>query len=395
MDKLSKKIESIFVLIMFAIVFQGAALAAGGTPDVTSEDISTLREDMNAAISELNGKIQGLDAARKSSASISGKVFIGYEQNQVPNGTIPQFSLSRAYLDFKNSFSRDTAVRVTTDIERVTIMTTTNDATKADTRYDVFLKYAYFDLNNLGVPFVGLNTLRLGQAPTFWIDYMEKFWNYRYVQKTMTDYYSLFTSADIGVSALGLLNFADLGIPGLNQIEYASTYMNGTGYKKPDNNYEKDFALRVNTSPLSWVDGNGNLGKVTVGLGYFSGSRDQSALTSWLNCVTAMMALESQWPAKAVLFAELASPNMVEKGITGQGISAGGQYEIIPDLNVFARFDGYADDVTKMRALKQLSIAGLEYCFGDNVKLALDQQQEFQSGGLTTQKYSLHSQVMW
>ncbi|MBU0573186.1 MAG: hypothetical protein ABIJ26_08430 [Candidatus Margulisiibacteriota bacterium] len=353
-------------------------------------DMQDLKEEINQALAELKGEITKVKDDSGKSASVSGRAYISYTNDLKDNGAPSAFDISRVYLDVKKKLDRGADARFTTDIARESLLKDTSG--KTATYYYVYLKYAYFGLNNiplseflpLGVPYS--LTLRVGQSATHWIDYMQNYWTFRYVAKTMTDHYKLFTSADLGVAALGSLDLALLGVPGLGQINYHATFMNGSGYKEAEGNPEKNFAIRLDSVPYSY-----NSGKVTVGLGAYAqdvsiNGGDNDGLFKSLNL---MAAWDFSFPGNGRLFTEYARATKIE------GLSAGGQYEFLPDWVVFGRIDSYDKDMSKSGDTYGLNIYGVEYKWGKNIRLALDYQNETQKGADKTKILALHSEVKW
>lgn len=306
------------------------------------------------------------------STVVSGRFFIGFEDGQL-SGNKPEFVVSRAYIDLKRDIDSNMAVRLTTDVDR-------SGTIEGDTRYEVFLKYAYFDFKNLGVPVIGLDTLRAGQSPTNWINIVENYWNYRYVQKTMMDYFGVYSTADLGVSALGSLN---LGVPGLTKVDYQGTIMNGSGYKSAETNYQKDYALSFKTDAISW----GEKDKVSAAVDYYI--KDLGGAVSPITVVNALFAVQSTFPARWILFAEYGNPT------DKLGFSVGGQYEVLPKVNLFGRLDSFDPNTNVNGNEKNLDIGGLEYGFSDSVKMSLDYQNELTAGTDTMKKASVHFDIKW
>jgi hypothetical protein len=365
---------------------------AAAAPGVTADQLTELKEDINVVIADLNSKIDGVKSAQKAGATVAGRAYIYYQKDQL-NKTANKFDIDRVYIDFKQKLDRDVAVRFTTDIGRETYLTsvTLNGGTlttKSDTRLQVYLKYAYFDLNNLskywGIPYLGLETIRVGQSATHWIDFMQSYWKPRYVAKTVTDRYKFFDSADLGLALLGSLNFSELGLPLLTTINYHATLMNGSGYKSGESNSGKDLGLRLD-SVVTDFDGN----KVTVGLGYLAEDVSLSfpKLDGIVKKATVMAAWQFSFPADGLLFAEYA--NQLES--SNGGLSVGGQYMVLEDVNLIGKLDNFKNSGVEY----QWQVLGLEYLWGKNLKLALDYQNETKDGKDNARTINLHSEVKW
>ncbi|MBU0762166.1 MAG: cell envelope integrity protein TolA [Candidatus Altiarchaeota archaeon] len=323
-------------------------------------------------------------------AGIFGKAYISYVNDLMENGQPNQFDISKVFIDYRNDLDGDVSVRFSTDIKRQTYLTS---AATSESNINVYLKYAYFTLNDvyledylpIGVPY-SMN-IRIGQSPTHWIGFMEKFWNFRYVSKTLTDQYSLFPTADLGIAALGALDFSDIEIPGLEELNYHFTFMNGNGYMLPEDNPEKNLALRLDTQPV-YRDEYNNL---TVGVGFYA--RDLSITggenSDLFKALNVMGALQFESPSDGVIFAEYA------RATNQEGMSFGGQYGVGENFALFGRLDNYDMDRSTSGVDYTKSIYGIAYNWGENVKLALDYQNEQKNGADSVKIIGVHSQVAW
>src|SRR3989339_694943 len=371
----------IVAMLSFGFVSQAKAVDSMGADEdqVTANQMADYKEDVNKAIADLNSKIQAVDAKVDKGATVSGRAYIAYESWLKNAGAAPtiynKFAIHRVYLDYKKSLADDAAVRITTDMGNESTLSAQNN---------IYLKYAYFDLSNFSkhVPLtslIGLQTVRLGQSATHWIDFMQEFWTFRYVEKTLTDYYSFFGSgsADLGLAALGSFNL--LG----NALDYHFTLMNGADYKSAETNTSKNIALKIKAQPFAW-----DKNKVTVAAGYVYEGLDLSSFNTGTATkkLTAMAALNF---ARGILFAEYA--NNADSSTTPGGTSVGGQYELVGNTNLFGRLDNYK----KSGSNYVYTIAGLEYNWGKNVKLALDYRNETKDGADYNNVMAVNTRVKW
>ena len=328
-------------------------------------------------------------ASTAGDVALSGTAFIYYEDNQMPgNTTAAKFDISRVYLDFKKALEGNAAVRVTTDIERINPVTKVSPET-TDGRFDLFLKYAYFELNSLNIPLIGLNTLMLGQSSTHWTGVVENFWKFRYIQKTMMDYFGIFTTADLGLAAKGQLN-------AIGPVNYHATLMNGSGFKAAETNPEKNFAVTFSGDPLTLDKSN----KISAALGVYvkdvpvDGKSPNHGETSDLyNSINGLAAWQFTNIGNGVLFAEYMLGN--NAGSLSDGLSVGGQYEIWPSVNLLARVDDYDPSADQSNDHRVLDIFGVEYKWGTDVRMALDWQCETTGDAPVSKKTSLHTEVKW
>ncbi|MBN2058197.1 MAG: hypothetical protein JW782_05335 [Candidatus Saganbacteria bacterium] len=315
---------------------------------------------------------------------IQGRAYI-YWQNDLSGNTADRFDINRLYLDLKHDLDADAAVRVTTDIARETYDQDSGSA--ADTRLHVYLKYAYVELNELDkrLPFIGLRTIRLGQSATHWIDFMQKYWQFRYVAKTLTDENSFFHSADMGLVFLGRIDLDRSLFYGDNSLSYQATLMNGEGYKEGELNPGKDVALRLAFSSRNEATGQQFTlagGALIEDLRAFESVAPEPATK-----LTVMAAYQLPQPARLLLFIEYANQLSSPVG----GTSLGGQIGLGPQLNLFVRVDRFR----QVTGQQDLQVVGLEYPWGKDLKLALDYQREVHDGQAAAQLLSLHAQVNW
>lgn len=367
---------------------EGGAEDYSSAGETASSDVEELREEVTDAIAALNSKIVGVEKKTDKGAAVAGRAYIYWNLKDLTSSpTYNKMDISRMYLDFKKNLAKDCKVRFTTDIARETYDQAAG--TDDDTRVHVYMKYAYYEMGNLGthwnLPVVGLQSLTIGQSATHWIDFMQKYWKFRYVLKTLTDNYSLFSSADFGIAAKGLLKFADLGIPGINNVEYHGILMNGSGYKSAENNAGKDIGLTLKMKPVAW----GKKDYVTIAAG---GLIEDMGLTSFnfSDCtkkLSAMGAYNFTKPIKGILFAEYANQLESETG----GIAVGGHVQVAPDTNLFGRVDSY----NKSGDQYSQQIVGVEYNWGKNVKLALDYHLETKNSAEDTAQVAIHTRVKW
>lgn len=341
-------------------------------------DLAEFKEEINMALANLNEKIASTNEKFGKGATVNGEVFFSYliKDLKSPSSSVNAFDVSRVYIDVKKSLSRNASARVTTDVLRETTAK----------QLDFYLKYAYFSLDDLGVPYIGLQNAIFGQQATHWIDFMQKYWRFRYVAKTLTDHYSLFSSADIGIGLKGAWNFSALQIPGLPNLEYHAILVNGEGYKagESSSNPGKDLAVTLKTTPL-WFDVK-DLVTVAIGGMIEDISLSKFDFSAPKKDFTAMLAYEFTRHGEGVVFAEYACQDA-----STYGASLGGQIGLIADVNLLVRYDSYK----KAKVDYIQYIGGLEYLWGSNIRLALDYQHELKGSADNSKKLSLHTSVKW
>jgi hypothetical protein len=121
----------------------------------------------------------------------------------------------------------------------------------------LYIKKAYIEAK-----ITPLFNVRVGAADMPWIPYAENFYNYRWVEKTLTDALGQGTGADWGIHASG----ADSS----GMFNYATSIVNGNGYKAaPDNGINNrsksmDFEGRIGFQPIRHLN---------IGVGAYTGKK--------------------------------------------------------------------------------------------------------------------------
>ena len=177
----------------------------------------------------------------------SGVVFgnYGFRTDSAAKATLGgsspnNFTVERAYLNFRMPAGENGAIRITTDVFQ-----NTNNATNGYyAGWAVRIKYGYLQYTGLKNSFgAGSNlTGRIGVLHTVVIDHQEGFWP-RYLGQVAAERNGFFSSADAG--AAGLLTLGD------KWGEIYGTITNGPGYTSFDRDRFKDFALRVSLTPFA------------------------------------------------------------------------------------------------------------------------------------------------
>src|SRR5215216_1459697 len=179
---------------------------------------------------DFSGVIFGNYGYRTDSAAKAG---LG---GQNPN----QFTVERAYLNFRMPAGENGQIRITTDVFQ-----NTNNATNGFYQgWAIRIKYGYLQYTGLKDNFAAGSSLtgRIGVLHTVIIDYQESFWP-RYLQQVAVERNGFFSSADAG--AAGVLTLGNkLG-------ELYATVTNGPGYTSFERDRFKDFALRASLTPLA------------------------------------------------------------------------------------------------------------------------------------------------
>jgi hypothetical protein len=172
------------------------------------------------------------------------------------------FYFDRTYINIKASLSSQITARLTPDVYSVT------DG-NGKTQYFTQMKYAYFDYTPLNTDDGLALTFSLGMIPNQWISNIEKYYGYRGVAKTFTDYswvtgqkilknsvtgkaYSVVTSTGSFFSSSDIGLTTKLSLP----KKYADLYvsiLNGNGFRNEgfDQNRFKDVMVTGFIYPLA------------------------------------------------------------------------------------------------------------------------------------------------
>jgi hypothetical protein len=134
------------------------------------------------------------------------------------------FQFRRIYLYYDHSISEKFAAQ---------FLLEANDKAFTDGKHGVFVKTAYVEWKEL----IPLGSVALGMVPTptwSW-GVSEKVWNYRSIEKTITDFRGLGSASDIGIAVRG--KFDEGGT-----VNYVAMIGNGSGQKPESNKYKKYYA---------------------------------------------------------------------------------------------------------------------------------------------------------
>ncbi len=244
----------------------------------------------------------------------------------------------------------------------------------ANGSYLAFLKYAYLELENMGIN--GL-TLNLGQIPTPWIGFSDKFVGMRWWSPAFTDRHKMLNSADRGLS----LSYK---LPS-KYGEVVLAAVNGEGYKKPEDTKMKDFMARISIKPLPEMD-------IIKGfmlhyyLGYGKANTDKTDIDA--ESKRQRMIFGLSFDSDYILL--LGEYTMTENGFdsestkvaNGAGYSISSRLKLEKLLNsnstgIFFRFDNYDPNTDKEKDGKSIIIVGPYYYFvNDRAAIGLNYTKE-------------------
>jgi len=241
--------------------------------------------------------------------SVDGVLFSHFGVDLSDDDLASDFDVDRAYLTFRRDIGDDFAVRVTTDVGRVS---------EDDAKLSLFVKYAYAEWKGA----LPGTTLRFGAAAMPFPGYYDTFWGHRYVSKSFTDANKLLKTSDFGVHALGQA--------GDGLLDWQLSVVNGEGQASEEADADKSVITRVSIDPLTGRDAG------------------QLPLTVTLSQDVLMDSPRTVYGG-AVGFANEATTVWVEyigtleSGITGTGYSATVVQGLGP-VNLLARYDHVDQD---------------------------------------------------
>lgn len=185
-----------------------------------------------AAVAGICAPAQASDA-EIGETTFGGKVFLDTTHlDQSKSGKRTDASgngadLTRLYLDLDHRFSQVWSTHLTTDINWLRNASPT----------DLWVKRAY-----LQGAFSKAFVLRLGSADMPWAGFVNGWSGYRYVDKELVTRLQYGASADWGVHVLGAAG--DSG-----QLQYATSMVSGSSFKRPRTGDRPDFEARVAWQP--------------------------------------------------------------------------------------------------------------------------------------------------
>jgi len=358
------------------------------TPAVQEEDIASVKEEMNQAVTDLKNQLETVKQDN-SDVKVSGELRFAWQKGMQNVNIKDNFDVTRAYLTFKKKLSGDANVRITLDVSRLTAASTGGvTTTVSPQRLFDFLKYAYVELPLLqpsSTQIIPISvTGKIGLQHNMWIDWVEHIWNNADVMKVFADNEGVMSSSDFGLGLTGKMTLPYLP----NDVEYHTVMMNGTGYGAQETNSDKDWGLRLNTDVYT----SDMLGTVTVGGYIYARNYLFNTNTSWAQTkktAGALVALKNDDYGN--VYAEYL------KGNGQDGYSIGGYLTPMPSvikLGVLARVDSYdPNNLLGNPVLTNRTLYGIFYNFNKETKVALDVQSS-QVGSAATQTIAyMHTDV--
>lgn len=260
--------------------------------------------------------------ADSGQVNVDGKGLIGRDLNGI--------QLRRVYFQTDNDLSIKYSTRFRLEVDGKSLT--------SDGKLGVFVKAAYLLAKNV----VPRGNFLFGVIGTPIWENSEEFWQYRPVEKTITDFRGLGSAADLGV---GLKGYLDAG----HRIGYSAMIGNGTGQKPEDNRYKK-FYLSV---PLNLL---ANL-KIEPYVDYEGGHAGTDKATLKL-----FAGYELKRGAVGVELLDRVNHASAGGNKEPVGVSVFGRIAPSPKLSVFGRYDRWQPDTRDAnRVDSDLYIAGLDW----------------------------------
>jgi len=322
----------------------------------------------------------------------SGIMFLNYiyDVDDLGKGEgFNKFDIERTYLTFESNIADKAKIKVTTDVYQntKTVSIKAEDGSKADNTdvksvtvasyYDgwtVRMKNIYVD-----VDLIPMTTIRLGMIGTPWIPTVEKAWGYRFVKPTFPDAEKLFSSTDLGASAI-------VKIP-QNYGEFMLAVLNGPGYSKSEDDKYKDICPRITITPLPK---DAILKGLAISAYYYMGKKASGDESLDRNRLGAMVNFSYDFINIGGEFDMSTDQSLKDKSVidkNGSGFSAFGEVKFakflpspLNNLGVLARFDSWDPDTDVEDDGHNVTLVGLTYNLVKNVRAVLDiQKTSYQS----------------
>ncbi len=183
--------------------------------------------------------------------SVSGRMYADFthiSQDNSDTGKTDKsgtgLDVKRFYLGIDHRFDDIWSANLTTDFSYVS----------HDGQTNLFVKKAYVQGR-----FDQALVFRAGSADMPWIGFVENYYGFRYVEKTITDRLKYGNSADWGLHLGG-----DIGAG--RALNYAVSVVNGNGYKNPSRSRGVDIEGRVGFVPFE---------NMVIAVGGYSGNRGE------------------------------------------------------------------------------------------------------------------------
>ncbi len=212
--------------------------------------------------------------------------------------------------------------------------------------YFIYSKYAFLEAayKNFKIYF--------GQTYNFWIKQMEDIWVYRFIEKTPTDYFSILSSADLGIAFEFNSKF----------IKTNFGLFNGEGYNKIEDNKFKDLELTISVYPF--ISNNLKIGLFGYGhYGKYKNENEKIRLNSSLAITNKLFTLSFEY--SNFKGSTLTSQDTINSSLISGFIS------IKPNqiFDIVLRIDRYSED-------RNFIIGGLVLNLSKNLRSSINYKQD-------------------
>ena len=257
------------------------------------------------------------------------KVFTNFNSTWQGGKNLSQFEVTRAYLGYEHSFTKNFSGRVILDV---------GDPGVGGFKNVAYLKNAYLKYK------LGKFSASLGMIPSNQFEVQEKVWGHRYIMKSFQDEYKFGPSADLGL--IMTYQIADF-------VSVDAAFMNGEGYKL----IQLDSTFKASMGATFTI-----FEKMTI-RGYYditTADTNQQTIAAFLGWTAA------KWSVGGEYNLQLNHFNF--DGNDYSGFSFYGSYTINKHIGVYGRYD-YLESV-KQNGYEhpwnygkdgQLFLAGFEY----------------------------------
>lgn len=309
-------------------------------------------------------------------------MFFNWSRGLQNSSRVNSFDVDRAYISYTDEVGPGANYYLTLDVARLD-STALDTGRRSQNLYN-FLKTAYVDIPLPELKLLGIDAkrARIGLQPTAWAGYVEDFWWYRFVAKTMTDNEGIFQTGDFGLGLTGDVKW--MLIP---KVDYHATLTNGGGFRAGEVDGNKDIGVRLSANPFSiplpgGYGGKGTVAYVTTAL--LGNVKGLSSNGSFGSAHIGTLAALTNW-----YYGNLYAEYLYGGG--GSAYSVGGFYYLRSnDWAVFARQD--QNDPSRVIAGDAVlrNIVGISYRWDKMLKYAVDIQTRTPEGGPTESSIFFH-----
>jgi hypothetical protein len=302
----------------------------------------------------------------------SGVIFFhyGYDLTEGADGA-NEFALDRVYVRADADIAKRWAARVTLDADHIKDTEISTGEIVSIDRYRVFVKHAYIEARELGLPGV---KVRAGMIETAWSPYYDNLWGNRYLAEAFAKNAGLVETADLGV---GLWGKHEKGL-----VEWNVSLVNGEGFKKLEDDKGKQVMGRVTVDPLAKTD------KMHLPIAVYGHyNRDAAADT---DTVTTLGGAGFEIP-RLLVWGEFAYTTT--NGTDGMGYGATLNPRLPKYAGLVARYEHWDADTAASGDAWDSVIAGVEKDFLEKVSLGVMYERKWTEGAADTPTHGVFARA--